>query len=179
VYERPNLDALGDVVIPSVDLHRRVAEIGTQITADYAGAEPLLVGVLKGAYMFLSDLVRTIDLPTEIDFISVSSYGESTKSSGIVRILRDLDRDIEGRHVILVEDIIDSGLTLEYLRDTLNARGPASLQVCSLLARGGHDSALVKYLGFEIPDGWVVGYGLDVGGWHRQFDEIRWYNADV
>ena len=178
MYERPNLNALGDVVIDSTVLHQRVAEIGAEITSDYSDTEPLVVGVLKGAYMFMADLVRAIDVPTEVDFMSVSSYGESTKSSGVVRILKDLDRDIEGRDVIVVEDIIDSGLTLEYLRETLSARGPKSLEVCSLLARGGHDSSLVRYLGFEIPDGWVVGYGLDVGGWHRQFDEIRWYHAD-
>lgn len=173
------MDAVGDVVVDSTSLHRRVDEIGAEISADFAGSNVLMVGVLKGAYMFLSDLVRSMSIPTEVDFIAVSSYGALTTSTGVVRLLKDLDHDIEGRHVVVVEDIIDSGLTLRYLLELLEARNPASLSACSLLARSGHPADLIRYLGFEIPDGWVVGYGLDVGGWHRDYDEIRWYNSDV
>ncbi|MCP3938716.1 MAG: hypoxanthine phosphoribosyltransferase [Actinomycetia bacterium] len=173
------MHAVGDVVVDSETLHSRVADLAGEIARDYQGKDPLFVGVLKGAYMFLSDLVRAIDIPTEVDFIAVSSYGAATASSGVVRLLKDLDHEIEGRHVIVVEDIIDSGLTLKYLLELLEARDPASVEACCLLARERHQRGLVKYLGFEIPEGWVVGYGLDVGGWHRDYDEIRWYNADV
>lgn len=173
------MEAVGGVVVESADLHRRVAEIAAEISEDYQGTNVLLVGVLKGAYMFLADLVREMSIPTEVDFIAVSSYGAATTSSGVVRLLKDLDHEIAGRHVIVVEDIIDSGLTLAYLLELLQAREPASVAACSLLARDGHPSDLVRYLGFEIADGWVVGYGLDVGGWHRDYDEIRWYNSDL
>jgi hypoxanthine phosphoribosyltransferase len=171
---------VGDVVVAGEDVKRRVTELAAQITADYQGRRPLLVGILKGAFVFLADLIREIDLPVEIDFMAVSSYGSSTRTSGVVRIIKDLDRDIAGRDIILVEDILDSGLTLRYLHKTLMARQPASLEVCTILAREGeHDlDELVRYIGFHIPPGWVVGYGLDVAERHRELPDIRHYNSD-
>jgi hypoxanthine phosphoribosyltransferase len=164
----------GTVVVSAEDIRRRVAELGAQITADYSGRPLLLVGVLKGAFVFLADLVRSIDLDLEVDFMAVSSYGAATRTSGVVRILKDLDLHLEGRHVILVEDIADSGLTLRYLRKVLAARNPASLQICSLLARRGVPELdqLIAYVGFHIPAGWVVGYGLDVDQRFRNLDDI-------
>src|SRR5438094_5810176 len=136
-----DLDAdpnLGRIVVTEDDLQRRIKELGAQITADYQGRAPLLVGVLKGAFMFMSDLARAIRLPVEFDFMAVSSYGSATKTSGVVRIVKDLDLDLTGRHVLVVEDIVDSGLTLAYLRKNLLARHPASLEICALLVREGN-----------------------------------------
>ncbi len=160
---------LGDLVVSQEELVTRVAELGRQITLDYAGRPPLLVGVLKGAFMFMSDLSRVIDLPVEFDFMAVASYGSTTRTSGVVRIVKDLELDLTGRHVLLVEDIVDSGLTLSYLRRTLSARDPASLAVCSLLVRDHYDTEDldVAYVGFRIPSDFVVGYGLDVGERYR------------
>ena len=168
----------GPALIPTEDLQRRIAELGREITADYAGRRPLLVGVLKGAFMFMSDLIRQIDLPVELDFMAVSSYGDSTKTSGVVRILKDLDADLAGRDVLLVEDIVDSGLTLAYLRDLLLARGPASLQVCALLVREGSSprAADLRYVGFEIPPEFVIGYGLDLAERYRNLPYICIYD---
>src|SRR5690554_1379820 len=132
---------VGEVLVTSAQLQARVAELGAAITEEYEGQAPLLVGVLKGAFMFMSDLARAIDLPVEFDFMAVSSYGSATRSSGVVRIVKDLDLDLSGRHVILVEDIVDSGLTLSYLRKNLLARNPASLEVCALLVRETADLA--------------------------------------
>ncbi len=172
---------VGEVLVSGPEIAERVAELGAQITADYAGRAPLLVAVLKGAVVFVSDLSRAIDLPIELDFIAVSSYGSSTRSSGVVRILKDLDVDIAGRHVILVEDIVESGLTLSYLRRSLLARGPASLAVCSLLTRASNGSldGLVDYIGFRLPPVWVIGYGLDLGQKYRNLAEIRAYDSSV
>src|SRR5437763_8612205 len=128
---------LGPIVVSEEELQRRIKELGEQITKDYAGRPPLLVGVLKGAFMFMSDLARAIDLPIEFDFMAVSSYGAATKTSGVVRLVKDLDLDLTGRHVLVVEDIVDSGLTLSYLRRNLEARSPASLEVCALLVKEG------------------------------------------
>src|SRR5687767_14239088 len=128
---------LGEVVVSQAQLESRIAELGEQLTADYEGRAPLLVGVLKGAFVFMSDLARAIRLPLEFDFMAVSSYGSATKTSGVVRIVKDLDLDLSERHVLLVEDIIDSGLTLQYLRRNLEARNPASLEVCALLVKDG------------------------------------------
>ena len=168
----------GPELIPTEDLQRRIAELGREITADYAGRRPLLVGVLKGAFMFMSDLIRQIDLPVELDFMAVSSYGDSTKTSGVVRILKDLDADLAGRDVLLVEDIVDSGLTLAYLRDLLAARGPASLHVCALLVREGSSprAADLRYVGFEIPPEFVIGYGLDLAERYRNLPYICIYD---
>ncbi len=160
-------------------LAAKVDELGARITADYAhvldGAPLVLVGVLKGAFVFLSDLARKIDLPVEIEFMAVASYGSATRTSGVVRIVKDLDTDLHGRHVLLVEDIIDSGLTLRYLRKNLGVRQPASLEVCALLVRDGLqrvDPAL-RYEGFRIPPEFVVGYGLDQAERYRNLPDVR------
>ena len=165
----------GRVVVSAEDLGRRVRALGAEITADYEGRAPLLVGVLKGAFMFMSDLARAIDLPVEFDFMAISSYGHSTRSSGVVRIVKDLDIDLTGRDVIIVEDIIDSGLTLNYLRRNLLARNPASLEVCALLVRDDHRLAegILRYQGFRISSDFVVGYGLDAGERFRNLVDIR------
>ncbi|HWC09668.1 MAG TPA: hypoxanthine phosphoribosyltransferase [Acidimicrobiales bacterium] len=155
---------LGPIVVSQAQLEDRITALGREITADYAGRAPLLVGVLKGAFVFMSDLARAIDLPVEFDFMAVSSYGSATKTSGVVRIVKDLDIDLTGRHVLLVEDIVDSGLTLSYVRKNLKARNPASLEVCALLVREGRQkrSPTLRYVGFTIPPAFVIGYGLDV-----------------
>jgi hypoxanthine phosphoribosyltransferase len=168
---------IGEVLVTEAELREKVRELGRRITEDYAGRAPLLVGILKGAFVFMSDLARTIDLPVEFDFMAVSSYGSSTTSSGVVRIVKDLDLELTGRDVILVEDIVDSGLTLSYLRKNLLARRPASLEVCALLVRADLDpDALgLRYTGFTVPPDWVVGYGLDVGQQYRQLPYIAAY----
>lgn len=171
----------GRELIAADALQRRIVELGAEITADYAGRRPLLVGVLKGAFMFMSDLIRRIDLPVELDFMAVSSYGASTRTSGVVRILKDLDVDLADRDVLLVEDIVDSGLTLAYLRDLLLARAPASLQVCALLVREGSrpSAAELRYVGFEIPPEFVIGYGLDLAERYRNLPYICIYDQSA
>jgi len=169
---------VGPVVVSREQLAERVGALGREITRDYAGrGGVLLVGVLKGAFMFMSDLARAIDLPVEFDFMAVSSYGSATRTSGVVRIVKDLDVDLDGRHVLLVEDIVDSGLTLSYVRKNLRARAPASLETCALLVRKGlqkHDPGL-RYVGFEIPPDFVIGYGLDVGEAYRNLADVCVY----
>jgi hypoxanthine phosphoribosyltransferase len=157
------VDELARVVISEDELQARIRELGKEINADYEGRAPLLVGVLKGAFVFMADLARTIDLPIEFDFMAVASYGAATKSSGVVRIVKDLDLDLSNRDVLVVEDIVDSGLTLGYLKRNLLARHPASLEVCALLVKDGlqRDDLELKYVGFRIPPEFVVGYGLD------------------
>lgn len=171
----------GAIVVSEDRLRARVAELGAAITRDYAGSEPLLIGVLKGAFVFMADLTRAIDLPVEVDFMAVSSYGNSTRTSGIVRILKDLDIELAGRDVLIVEDIVDSGLTLSYLRKNLWARGPASLEVCALLVREGRQASdePLRYVGFEIPPDFVVGYGLDVAERYRNLGSIRVFDPDA
>ena len=166
--------ALGDVVVGERQIAARIVELGAQITADFADDPPLLVGVLKGAFVFMADLARAIRLPVEIDFMAVSSYGASTRSSGVVRIVKDLDIDLAGRRVILVEDIVDSGLTLTYLRRNLLAREPASLDVCALFVRQGNQKTEeeLRYVGFEIPPAFVLGYGLDVAERYRNLPYV-------
>jgi hypoxanthine phosphoribosyltransferase len=156
---------ISDVLVSSEALQSRVAELGAELSRDYADTDLLLVGVLKGAVFFMADLVRQITVPCEIDFMAVSSYGNSTDSSGVVRILKDLDANIEGRNVVIVEDIVDSGLTLSYLIRNLEARSPASLEVCALLTKPARRIADIdcRYVGFEIPNRFVIGYGLDYG----------------
>jgi len=169
--------AIGSVVVSEDELQARIRELGKQLTADYEGRPPLLVGVLKGAFVFMSDLSRAIDLPVEFDFMAVSSYGSATRSSGVVRILKDLDLDLTDRHVVIVEDIVDSGLTLAYLRKNLAARGPASMEVCALLVKEGLQRVELdlKYVGFTIPPTFVVGYGLDVGERYRNLPYVAEY----
>src|ERR671916_2379115 len=156
-------EAIGEVLVQADELQHRVRQLGQEITRDYEGEELLLVGVLKGAIFFLSDLMRQIDVPCEVDFMAVASYGSSTDSSGVVRILKDLDAAIEGRDVLIVEDIVDSGLTLQYLMRSLGARGPRSLEVCALLTKPERRKVElpIRYVGFEIPNRFAVGYGLD------------------
>jgi hypoxanthine phosphoribosyltransferase len=168
----PDMDR---VLISSEAIQGRVRELGAQITADYATTDNLLlVGVLKGCAMFMMDLARAIDLPLSLDFIAVASYGASTESSGVVRMLKDLDTDIAGRHLLIVEDIIDSGLTLAYLRSQLLRRNPASLRICTLLNKPERRTAdvPVSYLGFDIPNEFVVGYGLDYAERYRNLPYI-------
>jgi hypoxanthine phosphoribosyltransferase len=155
--------AIGEILVQPDDLQHRVRELGAEITRDYADRQPLLVCVLKGAVFFLSDLMRAIDLPCEVDFMAVSSYGSATQSSGVVRILKDLDAVIADRDVIIVEDIVDSGLTLQYLLRNLKAREPASLAVCALLTKPERLQVDLspRYVGFEIPNRFAIGYGLD------------------
>ena len=154
---------IGRILVQRDELAHRVRALGEEISRDYAGHNLFLVGVLKGAFFFLSDLMRHLDLRCEVDFMAVASYGSSTDSSGVVRILKDLDASIEGRDVLIVEDIVDSGLTLQYLMRNLRARGPASLEVCALLTKPERRKVELpaKYIGFEIPDRFAVGYGLD------------------
>ena len=155
--------AIGEILVQADELRNRVRELGVQITEDYAGRDLVLVGVLKGAVFFLSDLMRAIDVPCEVDFMAVASYGSATDSSGVVRILKDLDAAIEGRDVLIVEDIVDSGLTLQYLLRALGARQPATLEVCALLTKPERRKVdlPIRYTGFEIPDRFAIGYGLD------------------
>lgn len=171
---------IGEILVSAEDIQARIAELGEQISRDYAGRSPLLVCVLKGAYVFLTDLARRIDLPLGIDFIAVSSYGSSTTTSGVVRLVKDLDQDLSGKDVILVEDIVDTGLTLRYLRRNLEARGPASLEVCALLAREAADvdGLGVRYVGFTIPPDFVIGYGLDLDERYRNLDYLAAYVPD-
>ena len=152
-----------EILVTEKEIRSKVSELAGRISGDYEGKDPLLVCVLKGAVFFMADLAREITVPCELDFMAVSSYGSSTDSSGVVRILKDLDANIEGRHVVIVEDIVDSGLTLSYLRKNLNARNPASVEVCSLLTKPSRRKVDIacKYTGFEVPDKFVVGYGLD------------------
>jgi hypoxanthine phosphoribosyltransferase len=161
--------AIGEILVEAGPLQARVAELGAEISRDYAGRDLLLVGVLKGAIFFVSDLMRQIEVPVEVDFMAVASYGSATKSSGVVRILKDLDAAIEGRDVLIVEDIVDSGLTLQYLLRNLGSRGPASLEVCALLTKPARRKVDLpcRYVGFEIPNTFAIGYGLDHGERYR------------
>ncbi len=165
----------GEVLISSEEIEAKVREIGALISEDYEGEKLLLVGILRGAVVVLADLIRSIELPCELDFMDLSSYGTGTTSSGVVRILKDLEEDITGRHVLIVEDIIDTGLTLSYLRRTLLARKPASLEMFSLLSKPSRRRVdlEVRYVGFEVPDVFVVGYGIDYAGAYRNLPDIH------
>jgi len=167
-------DGVESVLITEEQLRRRVAELGEQLTGDYRGKPLLLVGVLKGALPFMVDLAREIRLPLEMDFMAVSSYGASTRSSGVVRILKDLDEPVEGKHVLVVEDIVDTGLTLEYILRNLATRQPASVRVCALLVKDRARPVAVRldYVGFTIPDRFVVGYGLDYAERYRNLPYV-------
>jgi hypoxanthine phosphoribosyltransferase len=172
-------DAIGETLVEADRLAERVRELGEEISADYAGRDLLLVGVLKGAVFFLSDLMRHLTVPCEVDFMAVASYGSSTDSSGVVRILKDLDASIEGRDVLIVEDIVDSGLTLSYLLRTMRAREPASLEVCALLTKPERRKVNlpIRYTGFEIPNRFVIGYGLDYGQKYRNLPFVAVLNS--
>ncbi len=154
---------IGEILVQADDVRRRVRELGVEIGRDYADKDLLLVGILKGAVFFLADLMRALDIPCEVDFMAVASYGSATDSSGVVRILKDLDQPIAGRNVLIVEDIVDSGLTLQYLLRNLGARDPASVDVCALLTKPDRRKVELdpRYVGFEIPDRFAIGYGLD------------------
>ena len=166
--------SIGEILVQADDLRHRVRELGRRISRDYAGRNPLLIGVLKGAVFFLSDLLREIDIPCEVDFMAVASYGSTTESSGVVRILKDLDAVIEDRDVLIVEDIVDSGLTLQYLLRNLGARNPRSLEVCALLTKPERRKVELptRYVGFEIPDRFAIGYGLDHGERYRNLPYV-------
>jgi hypoxanthine phosphoribosyltransferase len=174
-------DAIESILIPAADIDAKVAELGAQVSADYAGREVLLVGVLRGALLVMADLMRNLEVPCSIDFMAVSSYGAATSSSGVVRILKDLDTDIEGRDVIIVEDIVDSGLTLDYLVKNLRSRRPASLEVLTLLTKPSRREVdlPVRYVGFEVPDVFVVGYGLDFAERYRNLPCIATLSPEV
>jgi hypoxanthine phosphoribosyltransferase len=173
--------AIGEVLVEEGALRARVAELGQEISRFYAGRDLLLVGVLKGAVFFMADLMRHITVPCEIDFMAISSYGAGTDSSGVVRILKDLDINIEGRHVLVIEDIIDSGLTLSYLMRNLESRAPASLAVCALLTKPERREidVDVRYIGFEIPNRFVIGYGLDFAERYRNLPYVGVLHDDL
>jgi hypoxanthine phosphoribosyltransferase len=170
---------IGRIVVDEQELQQRIRDLGKEIAADYDDHPPLLVGILKGAFMFMADLARAIDLPVEFDFMAVSSYGSATRTSGVVRIMKDLDLDLTDRHVLIVEDIVDSGLTLAYLSKNLRARGAASLEVCALLVKEGLQKVEteLKYVGFRIPPEFVIGYGLDVDERYRNLPFIAVYTG--
>ena len=167
-------DKIGEILVQADELQHRIKEMAAEVSRDYAGKDLLLVGVLKGAVFFLSDLMRHIDVACEVDFMAVASYGSSTDSSGVVRILKDLDAPLEGRDVLIVEDIVDSGLTLQYLLRTLEARNPASLEVCALLTKPDRRKIDLpaRYIGFEIPDKFAIGYGLDYAERYRNLPYV-------
>src|ERR1035437_5970092 len=173
--------AVTEILIDQDALQQRIQELGEEISTDYTGRDLLLIGVLKGAVFFMADLMRNLTIPCEIDFMAISSYGDSTDSSGVVRILKDLDINIEGRDVLIVEDIIDSGLTLSYLMRNLEARGPASLEICSLLTKPERREAdvPVRYIGFEIPNRFVIGYGLDFAERYRNLPYVGILDPDL
>ena len=173
--------AVEGVLIDEIALQNRIAELGEEISADYAGRDLLLIGVLKGAVFFMADLMRRLTVPCEIDFMAISSYGASTDSSGVVRILKDLDINVEARHVLVVEDIIDSGLTLSYLVRTLEARNPATLEICALMTKPERREidVDVRYVGFEIPNRFVIGYGLDFAERYRNLPYVAILHPDL
>ena len=170
---------IGEILISEERLQERIGELAAEISSDYEGREVLVVGVLKGALLFIADLVRKLSVPVTMDFMAVSSYGSSTQSSGVVRILKDLDAPIAGKHVLVVEDVVDSGLTLAYLMKNLRSREPASLELCTLMAKPGAARVAVdmRYVGFEMPGAFVVGYGLDYAERYRELPYIAVFNG--
>ena len=173
--------AVGEILIDEASLQGRISELGAEVSADYAGRDLLLVGVLKGAVFFMADLMRELSVPCEIDFMAISSYGAATDSSGVVRILKDLDINVSDRHVLVVEDIIDSGLTLSYRMRNLKARKPATLEVCALLTKPERREidVPVRYVGFEIPNRFVIGYGLDFAERYRNLPYVAVLHPDL
>jgi hypoxanthine phosphoribosyltransferase len=181
VYTAPFVRPVGETIVEAEALQQRVAELGAQISRDYAGRDLFMMGVLKGAVFFVADLMRQVDVGCELDFMAVSSYGSLTDSSGVVRILKDLDSSIEGKDVLIVEDIVDSGLTLNYLLRNLRARSPRSLEVCALLVKPGRRQIElpIRYVGFEIPNRFVVGYGLDLDQRFRNLPYVAALDGDA
>jgi hypoxanthine phosphoribosyltransferase len=171
---------VGKVLVSAEQIDAKLAELGRAITEDYAGRDLLMVGILKGAFMVMADLARYVELPVEFDFMAVSSYGSATKTSGVVRILKDLDQEIAGRHVLIVEDIIDSGLTLHYLLRNLRVRNPESIEMAALLIKDGIERPPidVRYEGFHIPPEFVIGYGLDFDGKYRNLPHVAVMEED-
>jgi len=174
-------EGVGEILIGEPELQARIAELGVEISRDYSGRDLLLVGVLKGAVFFMADLMRELTVPCEIDFMAISSYGAGTDSSGVVRILKDLDINISDRHVLVVEDIIDSGLTLSYLMRSLRARKPATVEICALLTKPERREVdvPVAYVGFEIPNRFVIGYGLDFDERYRNLPYVAVLHPDL
>lgn len=170
-----------EVLFTEAELNERISELGEQITVDYEGKSLIVVGILKGSNIFTSDLVRKINLPLKMDFMAVSSYGSSTESTGVVKILKDLDRDIDGEHVLIVEDIVDSGLTLKYLKEILLTRNPASVRICTLLDKPARRKENIKpdYLGYEVPDEFIVGYGIDYAERYRNLPFVGILKREV
>jgi hypoxanthine phosphoribosyltransferase len=173
--------AIGEILVQADDLRNRVKELGQEISRDYEGRDLLLVGVLKGAVFFLSDLMRELEVPCEVDFMAVASYGSATQSSGVVRILKDLEAPVEGREILIVEDIVDSGLTLQYLLRNLESREPRSLEVCALLTKPGRREVElpIRYVGFEIPNKFAIGYGLDYDERYRNLPYVAALNMGM
>ena len=167
-------ERIGEILVQADELQHRIKEMAAEVSRDYKGRDLLLIGVLKGAVFFLADLMRELDIPCEVDFMAVSSYGSSTDSSGVVRILKDLDAPLEGRNVLIVEDIVDSGLTLQYLMRTLQARNPTTIEVCALLTKPERRKVDMpaRYVGFEIPDKFAIGYGLDYDERYRNLPYV-------
>jgi hypoxanthine phosphoribosyltransferase len=175
------MEGVGRVLLPESEIRRRIGELGAQISSDYAGLNPLLIGVLKGVIFFMSDLLRSIDIPVTVDFMAISRYDPQQKTKGPVRLIKDLDEAVEGRHLLFIEDIIDTGLTLNYLLRILKARSPASLEVCTLFNKPEHRlvDVRLRYKGFDLPDRFVVGYGLDYKGAYRHLPFLAELRPDV
>lgn len=170
-----------EVLVPREKIREMVKRLGKRISEDYEGEELVLVGVLKGGFIFLADLMREITIPVDMDFIAVSSYGASTKSSGVVRIIKDIDFDIAGKHVLIVEDLVDTGLTLRHLKDLFNTRGPKSVKICTAFDKPSRRKVEieVEYNGIEVPDKFIVGYGLDYAGKYRNLPDVCTLRQDV
>ncbi|GMQ58676.1 hypoxanthine phosphoribosyltransferase [Vallitalea sediminicola] len=175
------LNDVKEVLVSEEDLNKKVTELADKITKDFAGKKLVVIGVLKGANVFVADLIRKINIPIALDFMAISSYGNSTESSGVVKIMKDLDEDIEGKHVLIVEDIIDTGLTLSYLTENLKSRGAESINICTLLDKPDRRKAHidVKYKGFDIPDEFVVGYGIDFDEKYRNLPFVGILKREV
>ncbi len=175
------MDVIERVLITKEELEKKVEELGNRISRDYEGKELVIIGVLKGGFIFMADLARKITIPVDLDFISVSSYGDSSKSSGVVKIIKDVDINISGKHVLIVEDIIDTGLTLNHLVELLKTRGPLSVKICAALDKPSRRKAKVEveYKGIEIPDEFVIGYGLDYAGKYRNIPEVCILKRDI
>jgi hypoxanthine phosphoribosyltransferase len=175
------MEGVGRVLLPESEIRQRIGELGAQISSDYAGLNPLLIGVLKGVIFFMSDLLRSLSIPVTVDFMAISRYDPQQKTKGAVRLIKDLDEAVEGRHLLFIEDIIDTGLTLSYLLRILKARSPASLEVCTLFNKPEHRLVDVplRYKGFDLPDRFVVGYGLDYKGAYRHLPFLAELRPDV